>query len=144
MRLRAAASAAHPNTNANTSARNVKLLAWCSRVPATLFFFPSPAERGGIGDVRKRVREEAVRRRAPEEEVCEEVSIRARAPTRVGCLWFYLGARLMGCVCVCVGVQTIAFLDSTLIRVPGYEPIYNHEIQPQEVSGPEMPLSGYF
>lgn len=36
---------------------------------------------------------------------------------------------------MCVGYgQTIAFLDSTLIRVPGYEPIYNHEIQPQEAS----------
>ncbi|KAH9899215.1 UDP-Glycosyltransferase/glycogen phosphorylase [Cubamyces lactineus] len=96
VRLRAASSA-HPNANA----KNVKLFAWCSRVPATLFFFHSPAERGGIGDIRKRVKEEAARRRAPEEEVCEE---------------------------------TIAFLDSTLIRVPGYEPIYNHEIQPQELN----------
>ncbi|KAI0325168.1 UDP-Glycosyltransferase/glycogen phosphorylase [Cubamyces sp. BRFM 1775] len=80
VRLRAASGV---HTNADARARNVKLLAWCSRVPATLFFFHSPAERGGIGDIRRR---------------------------------------------------TIAFLDSTLIRVPGYEPIYNHEIQPQELN----------
>lgn len=87
VRLRAASSA-HPNANVNVDARNVKLFAWCSRVPATLFFFHSPAERGGIGDIRKRVKEEAARRRAPEEEVCEEVSMRARVRVfSFGSLW---------------------------------------------------------
>ncbi|KAI8972907.1 UDP-Glycosyltransferase/glycogen phosphorylase [Trametes punicea] len=78
-----------------------KLLVWYSRVPATLFFFHGPLERGGIGDVRAKVRAEALRRRAPEEEVFEE---------------------------------TVSFLESTLLRVPGYAPMYSHEIQPQELN----------
>ncbi|KAI0370536.1 UDP-Glycosyltransferase/glycogen phosphorylase [Pilatotrama ljubarskyi] len=30
--------------------------------------------------------------------------------------------------------EIVSFLSSTLIRIPGYEPIYSHEVQPQELS----------
>ncbi|KAI0676371.1 UDP-Glycosyltransferase/glycogen phosphorylase [Trametes maxima] len=30
--------------------------------------------------------------------------------------------------------KTVSFLDSVLIRIPGYEPIYRHEVQPQELA----------
>ncbi|OJT08829.1 UDP-glycosyltransferase 84A1 [Trametes pubescens] len=80
---------------------DVKLLIWYARVPSTLFFFHGPANRGGLGDVRAKVRAEAERRRTSPEEVFEE---------------------------------TILFLDSVLIRIPGYEPLYNHEVQPQELA----------
>ncbi|KAI0355981.1 UDP-Glycosyltransferase/glycogen phosphorylase [Trametes cingulata] len=30
--------------------------------------------------------------------------------------------------------EIVSFLNSTLIRIPGYEPIYSHEVQPQELS----------
>ncbi|KAI9065288.1 glycosyltransferase family 1 protein, partial [Trametes sanguinea] len=65
------------------TATKPKLLTWYSRVPAYLFFFHGPSERGGIGDVR---------------------------------------------------AKTVSFLESTLLRVPGYEPMYSHEIQPQELN----------
>ncbi|KAI0763431.1 UDP-Glycosyltransferase/glycogen phosphorylase [Trametes elegans] len=79
---------------------DVKLYAWYSRGPSTLFFFHGPAERGGVGELRKKIAVESERRRAPPEEVLEE---------------------------------TVLYLESVLIRIPGYEPIYNHECQPQEL-----------
>ncbi|CDO70564.1 hypothetical protein BN946_scf184579.g20 [Trametes cinnabarina] len=99
-----------------------KLLVWYSRVPAYLFFFHGPSERGGIGDVRAKVRAEAARKRVPDEEVFEEVSKKAERLSRV---------RFADEV-----AQTVSFLESTLLRIPGYEPMYSHEIQPQEATEP--------
>ncbi|KAI0631225.1 UDP-Glycosyltransferase/glycogen phosphorylase [Trametes polyzona] len=53
----------------------------------------------------------------------------ARAPST---LFFFHGPRERGGVGD-VRAKTVLFLDSTLIRVPGYDPIYGHEIQPQEL-----------
>ncbi|OSC97758.1 glycosyltransferase family 1 protein [Trametes coccinea BRFM310] len=71
------------SSGGQTAVAAPKLLTWYSRVPAYLFFFHGPSERGGIGDVR---------------------------------------------------AKTVSFLESTLLRVPGYEPMYSHEIQPQELN----------
>ncbi|EJF59604.1 UDP-Glycosyltransferase/glycogen phosphorylase [Dichomitus squalens LYAD-421 SS1] len=83
------------------SHQSVKLLAWYSRAPSTLFFFHGPAERGGVKELCARVQEEAARTQTPEVKIIE---------------------------------KTVHFLHNHLIRVPGYEPIYSHEIQPQELA----------
>lgn len=64
---------------------DVKLLIWYARVPSTLFFFHGPANRGGVGDVRAKVRAEAERRRTSPEEAFEEVSTWSRNDDRSSC-----------------------------------------------------------